>query len=187
MVSNSFKGSLSLSSLASLIFRGAIWHIWKEQNNRLYEGSEKHKIQLFSKIEDSISVRLRGAQFAEVPSALKKKTLENWNLHSNLIPNIDRIVQWTRPTAEWFKLNSDGALSTAYVGFGDLLHNSSTKVLLTFHERCDHDLIFSIELKDVLVGLQYTKSLMGTNLCIWVEVDSKTAVDIPQDRSKPPP
>jgi len=46
-LSQNFKGSAKETTLARIVLRSAVWHIWKDKNVRIFQQSSRHKILVF--------------------------------------------------------------------------------------------------------------------------------------------
>lgn len=74
-----FKGDTQISELARLVFNAAVWFIWQERNDRIFNKVSTHKTNIFKQLEDVILVWLASSTKFCSDSAIQLPILLNWN------------------------------------------------------------------------------------------------------------
>ena len=59
LIKNKFKNKTKSTILARLSLSATVWHTWKERNSRVFQLQESHKIVVFRRLHEDISVLLR--------------------------------------------------------------------------------------------------------------------------------
>ena len=76
---NTFKGKNRRTALTGLVFRAAIWHVWKERNSRIFLHLASHKVVVFRRLYEDV---LRLLKFCSWPGNPMDPILNNWSWSS---------------------------------------------------------------------------------------------------------
>jgi len=59
LIKSSLKAKARTSVLAKLVLAAAVWHIWREENQRVFQLQEQNKLIVFRRLYKDVSVLLR--------------------------------------------------------------------------------------------------------------------------------
>lgn len=166
-----------ISELRALVFNAAIWFIWRERNDRIFNKAFTYKTKLFDQLELEIQMRLkRSTEFS--PRGEEHATvLQNWNCSPRFKECRSAFCSWTALAFDGIKINSDGFLLSTRAGYGARIRDSQAEVLPILHLSCDTKPIHLIELRGALLGLQKAAVFSTWKNKIWLEMDSTLSVD----------
>ena len=100
-----------------------------------------------------------------------------WNISFAFIPPKPLIlVYWQKPPPDWYKLNSDGAVSQNCASIGGIIRNSEGDPVFAYQELCGEKTVFESELLAIKCGLDYclTKGFLN----VIVEADSLSVLQL---------
>ena len=89
-----------------------------------------------------------------------------------------KIVYWVKPSANWFKLNTDGASrgNPGIAGAGGILRNHQGQVIFAFHKSLGVTSNINAELQALQTGLELCLHHGVQN--IWIEVDATAIISL---------
>ena len=65
---NNFKSKNRRTALARLVFRAAIWHIWKKGTPRVFQLLSSHKVALFRRLYEDVYLLVKFCNWPADPS-----------------------------------------------------------------------------------------------------------------------
>ncbi|XP_077226261.1 uncharacterized protein LOC143859436 [Tasmannia lanceolata] len=170
------KGTGQATVAFKLCFCSLIHNIWMERTRRIFESSEKHKRFVLNKILTEISIKMNGLKIKDKNSPRNISTATN--LKYRHIPDdpSSRYCSWSPPKEDELKLNSDTSLDSNGGGLGGLIRDNRGMIKNLFSINVDKREIYELELQAIERGIDLALSMNCLN--IWIESDSKLAVDI---------
>ncbi|XP_077215856.1 uncharacterized protein LOC143850499 [Tasmannia lanceolata] len=159
-IRENFKGKGQRCRALYLSFQAAIYHIWKEQNLRIFEGKVKHKTQILREILQEVCTKINSLNLSDNLQIENIKTARLFGYKfQHDVPEI-KYCCWTKLGIGEFKLNSNASLEDSGAGIVEI----------------SKDEVYLLELQAILMGalLALSKSVSK----IRIEADSLIAVDI---------
>jgi len=80
LIQEKFKKKYKSSILAKLTLAAAVWHIWKERNQRNFQLQENHKIMVFRRLYEDINELGRTCTWKSDKHGDKVTVLSNWGV-----------------------------------------------------------------------------------------------------------
>ncbi|XP_077234746.1 uncharacterized protein LOC143876958 [Tasmannia lanceolata] len=140
------------------------------------------KIMISSRLNIFLnSVAKRGEDY-RIRDTETKDSAENTKIASffgyrlNLPHLSQNWCSWIPPSLDELKINVDASLDDDGGGIGGLIRDNSGSCISLFLQNVNKEEIFELELFAIEKGIQLASTLSARN--IWVESDSKFAVDI---------
>ena len=82
LIRSKFKGRQKITMLEKLVLRGAVWHIWKERNARVFQQRSTHKIAVFRTLYEDMHILLRTCTWKTRQNTHSVAVLSNWGISS---------------------------------------------------------------------------------------------------------
>ncbi|XP_077226461.1 uncharacterized protein LOC143888960 [Tasmannia lanceolata] len=159
-----------------LCFSSLIHNIWMERNRRIFESSEKHKRLVLNQILTEISIKMNGLKIKDKISPRNISTATNLKYKHILDDPSSRYCSWSPPNEDELKLNSNASLDSLGGGLGGLIRDNQGMIKNLFSINVDKKEIYELELQAIERGIVLALSM--NCLKLWIESDSKLAVDI---------
>lgn len=163
---SNLKGNYSADSVSNLswsyTFIVAIWSIWRERNNTIFNGKDRNIEQVqFGIIHQVEEILNCNAKFANLGA---KKT--------------EALIGWNFPNDDWVKCNVDGACKDngTSTGCGGVLRDRAEHWVTGFVRGLGMGTVLNAELWGILIGLQVAWN-HGLRK-VWLESDSLTAINL---------
>ncbi|XP_077232433.1 uncharacterized protein LOC143869758 [Tasmannia lanceolata] len=170
------KGKGQATVAFKLCFCALIHNIWMERNRRIFESSEKHKRLVLNQILTEISIKMNGLKIKDKNSPRNTSTATNLKYRHIPEDPSSRYYSWSPPKEDKLKLNSDSSLDSNGGGLGGLIRDNRGMIKNLFSINVDKIEIYELELQAIERGIDLALSMNCLNL--WIESDSKLAVDI---------
>ncbi|XP_077246096.1 uncharacterized protein LOC143885953 [Tasmannia lanceolata] len=175
------------SIVLKFYFSNAISKIWRERNSRIFEGISKHKTLILKEILVEAKLKINSLNITDTDSTANQRIASLFGYRLNT-PSLDDLSKkwcsWIPPSLDELKINVDASLDDDGGGIGGLIRNNSGKCISLFSQNVEKEEIFELELYAIEKGILLASTLNARN--IWVESDSKFAVDILNDSSTIP-
>ncbi|XP_077228512.1 uncharacterized protein LOC143861469 [Tasmannia lanceolata] len=178
------KGKGQASTALKLCFSSLIHNLWLERNQRTFENKSRHKRILLQAILSDISIRLNALMIKDKASPWNIASAINFKYKFNPETCTNKFCSWIPPEESELKLNTDASLEAEGGGLGGLIRDSKGMIHSMFSENVDKEEIFELEILAIERGIHLAMSLDHFN--IWIESDSKFAVDVVQGSIPPP-
>ncbi|XP_077219704.1 uncharacterized protein LOC143853891 [Tasmannia lanceolata] len=162
----------------------ATYKIWRERNLRIFENKSSHKSQILNELLSEVKLQLNGLQLSDDPNPqnLSAARLFNYKLWPKEISQ--NFCVWEPPKIDEIKVNVDASLVEAGGSIGGLLRQNLGECIAMFSINSDPEPIFALELTAIQQGMDL--AIAHNFRKVWIESDSKFAVDIINGRSEIP-
>ncbi|XP_042518589.1 ABC transporter C family member 3-like [Macadamia integrifolia] len=159
-------------------------HLWRERNNRVYEGVER--ITKYTSLMVIEEIR-RNAPIAKgVNSLVDLECCKRLGL-SIQKDNRRHILEvyWCKPPINWIKLNFDGSSlgNPGHAGAGGIFRDHLGKVICSYKKYMGVTGVLEAEVEGLMEGLMRAKDMDIQHL--WIESDSRAVVVLIQQRKIP--
>ncbi|KAK1300408.1 hypothetical protein QJS10_CPB13g01120 [Acorus calamus] len=158
--------------------------VWEERNSRIFRGKVVPKSRVLRYIKSDIRLRFRKTILKAAPTSDILQIAENFeSIITEPIKSQCKVL-WVPPTPGWIKSNSDGSLSEDRGGYGALLRDTTSNLIVGVAGSSPLPSINLLELKGIQTSLLL--SIQHGYNCVWFESDSTTAIAWMKGRGRQP-
>ncbi|KAL0906850.1 hypothetical protein M5K25_025378 [Dendrobium thyrsiflorum] len=155
-----------------------VWFLWKARNEAKHIGKKMEAASIIIKVKDKI-LELFAANLLNDGTFKNCKFIAQrlgWNNPVSFILKRNIIVNWCKPIAPFYKLNSDGSVKNNRAGGGGIIRTYDGSVLAAFATPIQTNCVLTAELSALLAGINLCVSHGILN--VWIEVDAMNVISM---------